>query len=1301
MFEKTLSDLVKGLRSNKRREAEYVSKCIAEIKEELQSKDKSHTVKANAVVKLAYLQMLGYDMQWASFHIVEVMSSPGFAQKRLGYLGASVSFNDETEVVLLCTNMFKKDFQDASPFVVGLAINCLANICTTDLARDLVADVVQLMNSNRAYVRKKAVLVMYKIFLKFPDALRPSFPKLKEKLEDRDTSTVSCAVNVICELARKNPQNYLALAPIFFKLLTHTANNWMLIKIVKLLGALCPLEPRLGKKLVEPLTNLINTTPAKSLLYEAIHTVSVGMTPHLEIVQLSMEKLKDFVEDEDQNLKYLGLLAMGNFMKVHPRIVAEHKTMILKCLNDEDITIRHRALDLVSGMVTKKNLQDIVRILMEHVDNSEGSFRHDLVDKIIEVSSANGYAAVTNFEWYITTLCKLARVPGVCNGLNLKNQLMDVIIRVRAVREFGVAAMVDILRDIDMLSQCSRDPTSAEVMYAAAWLVGEFSDLLEDSKRAGVMDSLLSKRVMCLPEHVQSVYLHSALKIYVSASKGFSPTGNLLEDESISNHTGDLLSQAETASSQLGEAAANPQNDLDLLLGSDLPPMQQAPQVAEAAAVPSGAVQARPANVPSAQLYNILDERLPAFEKSTLLEVQERACICHHLLELVKEAESLGSETILQSQFESMFLDELKPVAPKAQSKVPVPEGLDLDARIHDVELEDEPTEDESEHSANEQDEDSDGEKKKKKKKEKSSGWSENDFMGSDKFAIKPSKKELKKMQKQAEKERKKRITDPFYLGAKTASEEQAVLLDAQEVEAIPIFHLSDDEEGGKKKKRKSKKKKNDSDEDDGQDEPSTPNSSNAPLVHMGYEMPDADGDDEDANEDAGASRDELAAKLNVDLSKPLKASEVLPTIKQYERKSRYEIEEEERKKKKKEKKEKEKMKKEKKDKKSKEHEDDTNSKDDLLDFEKLSEDNKDSEQKDDLLDEISSSKPSAPVQNRSALVASDDLDLLFETKSASLPEEVVDKGGKKKESKKSKDHSSKRKDETESEEESEEEDKKSKKDKKKDSGKKDKKKKDKKEKSDKKSSKKDRESPREDQCPRLIPRSLGSDKMIKATYEAKAALDSNAKVPPVIVTVTLTNTGDFTLQPVSINVTTSMNVRLSTPPNELQLLGPGSSAEIRMELVVASVGKPHKVKCSIKYEATGEGAPAAPITVPCEMLLPCSSFLVARAMTHDEFNSLIGSNSTPHKSSAVIEAGGRPFKHSLHLLASLLNLRVVHSMDGAACLYAMSVLGHHVAVLAKAKGGSMVSVDMRCSDEALCQQLCNEVSGLPLFIAQ
>lgn len=28
--------------------------------------------------------------------------------------------------------------------------------------------------------------MMYKVFLKYPEALRPSFPRLKEKLEDPD-----------------------------------------------------------------------------------------------------------------------------------------------------------------------------------------------------------------------------------------------------------------------------------------------------------------------------------------------------------------------------------------------------------------------------------------------------------------------------------------------------------------------------------------------------------------------------------------------------------------------------------------------------------------------------------------------------------------------------------------------------------------------------------------------------------------------------------------------------------------------------------------------------------------------------------------------------------------------------------------------------------------------------------------------------------------------------------------------------------------------------------------------------------
>ena len=59
-------------------------------------------------MKIIYLEMFGYDMSWASFHVLEVMSSSKYLQKRVGYLGAMQSFRPETEVLMLATNLLKK-----------------------------------------------------------------------------------------------------------------------------------------------------------------------------------------------------------------------------------------------------------------------------------------------------------------------------------------------------------------------------------------------------------------------------------------------------------------------------------------------------------------------------------------------------------------------------------------------------------------------------------------------------------------------------------------------------------------------------------------------------------------------------------------------------------------------------------------------------------------------------------------------------------------------------------------------------------------------------------------------------------------------------------------------------------------------------------------------------------------------------------------------------------------------------------------------------------------------------------------
>jgi AP-3 complex subunit delta-1 len=284
-------------------------------------------------------------------------------------------------VILLTTNLFKKEFTSMAKslqatYEIGLAINCLANVVTKDLAQDCIGDVVHLMSNPSPYVRKKAVLAMFKLFVKYPQGLRLTFEQLKGRLEDENSSVVSSAVNVICELANRNPRNYIGMAPVFFRLLTTSSNNWMLIKVVKLFGSLVSEEPRLARKLLDPLLTIITTTSAKSLQFECIHTVTLAL-PHTRredgseaknagaALKVCSAHIREFIKDADQNLKYLGLVGLINLMQISPLVAVEHRDLVLRCLSDDDMTVKSRALELLAGMVTKKSLVDLVHHLLQ------------------------------------------------------------------------------------------------------------------------------------------------------------------------------------------------------------------------------------------------------------------------------------------------------------------------------------------------------------------------------------------------------------------------------------------------------------------------------------------------------------------------------------------------------------------------------------------------------------------------------------------------------------------------------------------------------------------------------------------------------------------------------------------------------------------------------------------------------------------------------------------------------------------------------------------------------------------------
>lgn len=94
-----------------------------------------------------------------------------FTEKRIGYLAASQSFRPETEVLMLTTNMIRKDLNSPNMYDAGVALSALACFISPDLARDLSGDVLTMLSSTRPYLRKKAVLILYKVQYHLGNAL--------------------------------------------------------------------------------------------------------------------------------------------------------------------------------------------------------------------------------------------------------------------------------------------------------------------------------------------------------------------------------------------------------------------------------------------------------------------------------------------------------------------------------------------------------------------------------------------------------------------------------------------------------------------------------------------------------------------------------------------------------------------------------------------------------------------------------------------------------------------------------------------------------------------------------------------------------------------------------------------------------------------------------------------------------------------------------------------------------------------------------------------------------------------------
>jgi AP-3 complex subunit delta-1 len=931
---------------------------------------------------------------------------------------------------------------------------------------------------------------------------------------------------------------------------------------------------------------------------------------------------------------------MSPIMQQSPKAVAQVKDIIMDCIEDRDENIRLRALELIMTMATKKNITEIVRKLLGHIDTAESTFFRDtVIEKIITMCSYKSYAHITNFEWYITVLVEMTRFDGTRHGGLIASQLLDVTIRVKDVRPFSVKQMATIVENTHLFVSGTRNGV-CEVLYAAAWIVGEFSEYLSDAYP--VMEALLHPHVTELPGHIQAIFVQNIIKLYASIL---------------------VKAEADGFTESIEEVGA------------------------------------------------MLVEKLPVFMQSGDLEVQERACGILQLMKYIVKLQSKGAA--VADELQKLFVGDLNPVAAKAQRKVPIPEGLDLDQWINDPPSDsDNDKDDDKDDDMNffgittagdaEQDYDEGKNKKRtKKSRKKRKGGKKRDGDGDDDEADYPNEEDdPEEMEKAREQRRQEIENNPHYLKGSIKPPKREIT-ETTTAETTPTSHPStkdipvnrlelgiplildvSSESGSKKRGKKSKKKRKQMIEED---------INNRPMVDTtSGELPEGAmlSDDEDnKRRERKKTDDDLAMKLDVNLDEPLRDDEVLPV-----RSHRVVIdtptadtppdEGTKKGKKKKKREESERRKKKKSTSRSKKTDEQEGSLIAIID--------------EDVTDTIQ------PAGDEESLDVQPVKEKKKKKKPTGVEEVVVDEGDKKME-----DLDfwltaddvpvSVGKVEEETTAAAEPPMKKEKK----------------KSKKSKKQIKMEETQPAADDITGLLsleldpPTStasndgttfklLAEDDSLSMTYDTKGSPMYNNQLTVAIV---FSNKTSLQLVSMEFNVLDSLNTKLQRSvgassqeglPIPFQL-PPGSANECQFIFVVQEFYMPQKLRGTVTYMTKSDDS-TAHNKIDFKLCLNPSCFICPTPLPQDRFAALLsGGNLCETVTIKVPFVKTDSFPSALLSISTCLHVKLVEQVDDGASLYGQSIAGHHVCILVKDSGNS-ITVSGKGSDHRLISNLLDEV---------
>ena len=221
-----------------------------------------------------------------------------------------------------------------------------------------------------------------------------------------------------------------------------------------------------------------------AVVYECVRT-AIAIFPDQGLLRDAAASISRFITSSSHNLKYLGINALAEIVRIDSKYAAAHQMTVIDCLEDPDETLRRKTLDLLYSMTNPQNVRVVMQKLIAYLRTAVDTYvRTELVSRITQI--AENFAP--DNAWYIENMNRVFELGGELVSPAMAHDLMNLIASKDVdmsdpnnVRVYAVNVYVGLLDK----------PRLPDVMLQVmAWVLGEYGHLSKTASRKDIVVSL-------------------------------------------------------------------------------------------------------------------------------------------------------------------------------------------------------------------------------------------------------------------------------------------------------------------------------------------------------------------------------------------------------------------------------------------------------------------------------------------------------------------------------------------------------------------------------------------------------------------------------------------------------------------------------------------------------------------------------------------------------------------------------------------------------------------------------------------